>query len=459
MNESTFDFGEERPLAAGRQLVWIGFLLILLLMAAIGVDVALSLKTSSERSAELMRSFHVRDSMLDELRDIMNRSGTAIREYINASDPAKVENEKSDLENARLRSEQLLDEYESQVQFGPDQKKRFADLRLGVKSYWRSVSSALQWDVATKQRKGAAYDRDAIGPLRTEVRRLSREITKLNEEQLDAGEALIRLEQQRLRTRLILACFVGVGLGGLLAFFVTMRIQRLEQTAESQFQTVARARREMRDLAQRLESAQEEERKRLSRELHDEVGQSMSAMLVELSRLEAVLPQSEAIRTRLAAFRKQAEESVRSVRDMALLLRPSMLDDLGLVSALKWQGREVTRRTGMRVRVDADDIGDELPESVRTCVFRVVQEALNNCAKHAKATSVTVTFQQSAEALEVSVSDDGAGFDPSTDKGLGLLGMEERVTRLGGSIHVQSQKGKGARVTVRLPAPSLEKVT
>ncbi len=453
------DVEMERPLAAGRHLLWIGFGFILLLMALIGLDVAQSLQASNERSAELMKSFRARDGMLDDLRDVMTRSGTMIRDYIAASDETKAQSERQNLEAARLQTEQLLKQYEQQSELQPAQRKTLADLRLGVNSYWRSVSSALQWDVATKKRKGETYDRDAIGPLRSEVRRLSRDITKMNEQQLDAGEELVRVEQARLRTRLVAASGVGVTLGALLAAFVTIRIRKLEHAADTQYRTVARARREMRDLARRLESAQEEERRRLSRELHDEVGQSMSSMLVELSRLESVLPQSDVIRARLTSFRKQAEESVRSVRDMALLLRPSMLDDLGLVAALKWQGREMERRTGLRVRVDAEDTGDELTDSHRTCIYRVVQEALNNCSKHARAGSVRVTLKQSSDWLDVRVTDDGAGFDPSTEKGLGLLGMEERVSRLGGSMQVESQKGQGTTLSIHLPVPVLEKVS
>jgi signal transduction histidine kinase len=187
--------------------------------------------------------------------------------------------------------------------------------------------------------------------------------------------------------------------------------------------------------------------------LHDEVGQSMSAMLVELGRLEAALPRDEGVKVRLDSFRKQAESSVRAVRDMALLLRPSMLDDLGLVAALKWQGREVARRTGLRVRVEADDTGDELPDSHRTCIYRAVQEALNNCVKHAKASAVRVQLKHMESELEVSIQDDGTGFDAAAGKGLGLLGMEERVTRLNGTIRVESHTGGGTLVTAHLPVP------
>jgi signal transduction histidine kinase len=177
----------------------------------------------------------------------------------------------------------------------------------------------------------------------------------------------------------------------------------------------------------------------------------MAAMLVELGRVESALSGDDGARLRLSALREQAEQSVRSVRDIALLVRPSMLDDLGLVPALKWQGREIARRTGLRVRVDAEESNDELPDSYKTCVYRVVQEALHNAVKHAKAKSIRISFRQAAFGMDLRIEDDGIGFDPGTEKGLGLLGMEERIVRLDGEIKVTAKAGQGTVLTVHLP--------
>ena len=146
-----------------------------------------------------------------------------------------------------------------------------------------------------------------------------------------------------------------------------------------------------------------------------------------------MLFRSAEVRERAGAARKIAEENVRSIRDTALLLRPSMLDDLGLVPALRWQAREIRRNSSLKVRVLADEAGDDLPDAYKTCIYRVAQEALRNCVQHAKATEARVVLQYTAEGLSVSVQDDGVGFDPSGDAGVGILGMEERVSRLGRS--------------------------
>jgi signal transduction histidine kinase len=227
-------------------------------------------------------------------------------------------------------------------------------------------------------------------------------------------------------------------------------VQRLEREAKARYEEVEEAHGELRKLSSRLVTAQEEERRNLSRELHDEIGQSMSAMLVELGRLEAA-PDSETRGERLASVRRLAESSVGMVRNMALLLRPSMLDDLGLIAALRWQAREVTRRSGLKVKMAADDITEDLPDTYRTCLYRVVQEALNNCAQHSQATQVRVVVHRDQDGLQVTVQDDGIGFEPSREKGMGLLGMEERVERLGGRFSINSKPGSGTILRIQLP--------
>jgi signal transduction histidine kinase len=180
----------------------------------------------------------------------------------------------------------------------------------------------------------------------------------------------------------------------------------------------------------------------------------MSAMLMELNKAESIPAGSERRRDAMASVRRLAEENVAKVRNMALLLRPAMLDELGLVPALRWQARELGRRTGLKVKFIAEELDDELCESTRTCIYRVVQEALNNCVKHARAGEARVVMERDADGVSVFVQDDGVGFEPKREKGLGLLGMMERVSALGGRFHVESQPGRGAVVSIYFPIGS-----
>jgi len=131
-----------------------------------------------------------------------------------------------------------------------------------------------------------------------------------------------------------------------------------------------------------------------------------------------------------------------------------MLDDLGLVPALRWQAREVCRQTGMDVSVSTDLLSDELPDDYRTCIYRIVQEALHNCSRHSNATSVRIQVSQETQRLILSVRDNGRGFDVKQSKGLGLLGVEERVARLGGKCEIRSEPGTGTVLAIELPFSS-----
>ena len=149
-----------------------------------------------------------------------------------------------------------------------------------------------------------------------------------------------------------------------------------------------------------------------------------------------------------------AETTVETVRNIALLLRPSMLDDLGLIAALEWQGREVSRRSEMEVEVQSSDISEKIPEDYKICIYRLVQEALNNAARHSGAKNAKVAVELTASEIVVSVSDDGGGFDPRRVRGLGILGMEERVRRLGGTFALDSKPGGGTTLRAEFPIPT-----
>src|SRR5262249_48791761 len=188
-----------------------------------------------------------------------------------------------------------------------------------------------------------------------------------------------------------------------------------------------RYRQELKELSKRLVDAQENERRAISRELHDEIAQTLAALLMNIQSLMENPRNAGAVSQGLQEIRGQAEECVKTVRNMALLLRPSMLDDLGLVAALEWQGREVSKRNGLMVEVVSEHFVDDLPDAYKTCIYRVVQEALHNCTTHAQARHVRVLLQENSRHCVLSITDDGVGFDPKRQRGMGLLGMQERV--------------------------------
>ena len=197
---------------------------------------------------------------------------------------------------------------------------------------------------------------------------------------------------------------------------------------------------------------QEEERKQISRELHDSVGQLLTASGLQLRALRSNRLLPEEMRGDLEETCRLNAEALRQVRDLAMGLRPALLDDVNLVAALEWQIRQFARQTGISATVEARGKTDTLSEAHRICIYRCVQEALTNCAKHAHAHSVRVCISVSDIEANVLIEDDGIGLDEgSRAAGLGVLGMRERVAGLRGTFSVAPRNHGGTALTLQIP--------
>lgn len=206
-----------------------------------------------------------------------------------------------------------------------------------------------------------------------------------------------------------------------------------------------------RALSRRLLRAQEEERRRIARELHDEIGQVLTAVKLNIEGLRRhVVP---AATDRLERAVVAVDRGLAEVKNLALDLRPSLLDDLGLVPALRWCADRHARDTGMEVHATCDPLPARPPVEVETACFRITQEALTNVARHARASRVWIELRHSTKGLELLVRDDGAGFDPRAagDGSLGLAGMRERASLAGGDLQLYSEPGGGTEVRATFP--------
>ncbi len=293
-----------------------------------------------------------------------------------------------------------------------------------------------------------------LAPLQKEILDWSKKLQTWNEGKLRAADESLVAQFTELQTGLTKALAIGLGSGLLLVLVAMAYIVRLERQTRDRYGELVRNRQELQRLTESLVDAQEAERRSISRELHDEIGQSLGALLVGLGRLSSAAHEnSPEIKMQIDKMKSVAEGTLQSVRNIALLLRPSMLDDLGLATALEWQGREVSRRSDIEVDVQTGGVSDDLPDGYRVCVYRLVQEALNNAVRHSGAKNAKVTVEQSPQEIVVRVEDDGCGFNPARQRGLGILGMEERVKRLGGTFDLESGPGKGTILTAKLPSP------
>jgi signal transduction histidine kinase len=207
-----------------------------------------------------------------------------------------------------------------------------------------------------------------------------------------------------------------------------------------------------RDALRRVVAAQELERRRLSRELHDETGQTLTSVLLGLKAIGEE-PDSEHGRAEAERLRELVTQALQDVRRLAVELRPKALDDFGLVPALKRLGTGFSEQTGIRVEVESFLGEERLPSEIETALYRIVQESFTNVVKHARASSVSVLITRKNGSVIAVIEDDGKGFDTgaSRDAGLGLVGMEERVALLNGRLQIESGEGAGTTIVAEVP--------
>jgi signal transduction histidine kinase len=315
----------------------------------------------------------------------------------------------------------------------------------------KAFRSASDWKPEERRSRAPELVSEEIIPRRQGFVTIAQKIELLNDEQTIASKQASFVQFGNLQDQLTRFLILALVSGLLLAIGSAIYILRLERQASLRFAELVHSRGELQELSARLVDAQEVERRSISRELHDEVGQALGLLLMDAGRLSNQIGADARGQEMVQSIKTVAERTVQTVRNMALLLRPSMLDDLGLVAAVEWYAREISRRGQIEVEVRPEHVSEELPDAIKLCVYRLVQEALNNANRHAHAKAVAVELKQTPDAIRVKVTDDGSGFDPKRARGMGLLGLEERVKRLGGKIEVVSRAGMGTTVQAELP--------
>jgi signal transduction histidine kinase len=255
--------------------------------------------------------------------------------------------------------------------------------------------------------------------------------------------------QVRPFTYLWVTLYTGIAVA-VLSVTLTMR---LEKQYRDEHEATLAAKQDLQRLSARLVTAQEQERQTLSRELHDQVGQALTAIKIDVARAEqGLLPSQTDLMERLRRARLGAEETLEIIRRLSMLLRPSMLDDLGLSAALGWYTKQFSASTAIRVSLSDDGSADLLPDAEKTSLYRIVQEALTNCARHSEARSILIQLASEEKRYIVRIEDDGKGFTPARGaRGLGLIGIEERVAEMGGALDLDSKPGAGTRIFISIP--------
>jgi len=424
------------------------------LVAALGLGslvilIAVSMLVSSRRSQEIyaqlddLGAHHRRvEANLRKLRSDVNLSGIFVRDYLLDIERERAPEYRQQLSEFRQTNMATLAELRTLVQHDD----RITSLQSKLDDYWATFDPLFDWTPGEKILRSAAFLRREVVPRREAALTIAQEIEELNNanvasqrEEVARRYVAFRAELQRLLWQTIL-------LGVIVAVVVVVRLRVLERRSEESEQ-------QMRELSQQLVNAQEEERKHLSRELHDHVAQVLTGLRMELGRMERL---SATVSPVVAECKTLVDDMFRTVRNLALGLRPSMLDDFGLQAALEWHSRDCMSRYAIDVDLQTEGDFDALSDKHRTCVYRVVQEAITNCVRHADARKIQIRVHADGDQLRVRVSDDGRGLDPQhSRRGLGLRGLDERVKELSGTMTISSAPTGGTTVLVCLPLPVL----
>ena len=391
---------------------------------------------STVRAQALLGSVYVRDALLDP-------------------DPSSVDLYRRRLEQVYTDIDRALQQYVP-VTDSPGERRMVDDFRREIDAFRATILEVLATDRNRWSRDARVLLDTRVMPRRESVIRLSDDAQTLNRRSFveqQAGLATIYAAAERqmwVRLGAALAASLAIGL------LATLYAARLENRLTLQLERDQRNTRDLQRLSAKLITAQEEERRTIARELHDEVGQVLTAINVELSVAKRALDGYGAPTTSLDTAQAITNGALHTVRDLSRLLHPSMLDDLGLPAALAAYIQGFKSRHGLDVSLHMEGMEERLAPEVEATIYRIVQEALTNVVRHAQASACRVSLQRQADTLLLTIEDDGRGFDDEHDRrkeprGLGLIGIRERVAHLRGSVTLSRSPEGGVRMSVDLP--------
>lgn len=429
----------------------LGFGTLIVLVALSGWLGFMRSGTTYARISELYQAEHKAQEALTQIRSDTSRSAILLRDFL--LDP-KLSSEvaKKEMHELRASTEEQLTRLDRLIP--KRQTPTLLRLRERTVAYWSSLDPVLTRDARERSRLQYTFLQTDILPRRQAALKVVAEVQQLSAEAFLARKQDIDARNEGLAYYLARMAAVTLLIAAVVASLTVFKMHSLERMAELQHERVQEAEIGLRRLSQQLVGAQEEERKSLSRELHDQVGQVLTALRMSLGNLELSTAEQDArIVNEVELARRLVGQALRSTRDIAMGLRPAMLDDLGLAAALEWNARQHSKLYGIPVTVTVEAGLEQLSDAQKTCIYRLVQEALNNSAKYAEAQNINVVVAEADGSVKIGINDDGRGFDSrnSSKRGLGLLGMRERIAQLGGNLEIDSTPQQGTHISAHLP--------
>jgi len=432
-----------------------GFAIVFALWLLWGYQLVRSLHTIEQNVTSVHDSYVRGEQTLSKIRTNVLLGSIYLRDALIDGETARRESYRGELMRLRTEVEELLHSYLPAVT-SSDEREHWTRLQTELGEYWASREMAFT-DQAKTPNEAAALLRERVVPKRETVLQILDQLAALQNVANARHQQDIDLLYQQVRTRLLSMGAVTLVVALAVAVMASRHVNRLQREIERQRRIEQTNRQDLERLSARLVDVQEQERRTLARELHDEVGQALTAVKMDIG--IALRAEVDArVRSALEEARDLSENTLRSVRDMSQLLHPSALDDFGLPATLTAYLRNFSHRTGIRAQL-AETMETRLAPDIEVCVYRIVQEALSNVARHSGATACTISLNSGGGVLRLVIEDNGHGVGTTANRltsggGLGLIGMRERAQSLGGTFSIKERDGGGTVVSVTLPLDS-----
>jgi len=431
-----------------------GFAVVLAVWAFAGFELTRSLGDVEKRVTAKHSEYARAAETVSLVRRHVLEGSINVRDALIDADPQARESYRTELRLLQNAIEQRLDGYLVDVESSAE-RTEWARLRSTLDEYWTSLEFVFAEDLPTNATRAATMLRHNVRPIRRDVLMLLDNLKRLQQASLQQHDADAAALYDEARRRFFVIVTLSLLLGGLAAGFATYHVSRLESEIHRQRIAETHNRLDLERLSARLVDAQEAERRNLARELHDEVGQALTAIKMSIG-VALRTPATPRARAALDEARGVVETTLHGVRDLSQLLHPSMLDDFGLPDTLAAYLRNFSKRTGIRAQLTQAGDDGRLPADIEVCIYRIVQEALTNVARHSGSLSCTVSLRRLDNEVELVIDDSGRGVALSsgaTDvrRGLGLMGMRERAQSLNGRFSLSNRPEGGTRIVVTLP--------
>ena len=429
-----------------------GFAIVFALWLAWGYQLTRSL-ADIERNVAAAQDAHLHaEQVLLKVRTNVLLGSIYLRDALIAGPSSSLDNYRVELRRLRTEVEEALRSYTPEAGSSEEQA-HWRRLQFELDEFWlnRSLPFGPGAPVATGQ--GATTLRERAVPRRETIIDIIDQLAVLQAAANQRRQAEFRELHRQARRRLLSMGSITMALAIVVAIAASLYVRSLQRQIERQRTADRQNREDLERLSARLVDAQEQERRQLARELHDEVGQALTAVKMDIS---IALRSSDQLRVRnaLTEASELAEATLRGVRDLSQLLHPSALDDFGLPTTLTTYLRSFSQRTGIQAHL-VETVEDRLAPEMEVGIYRIVQEALHNVALHSDATSCTVSLNTGDNLLHLIVEDNGRGLRTTEPhrvrRGLGLIGMRERVQALGGTFRIGGRPGGGTQIWATLP--------